>query len=427
LDPDQARRFLQEQTETLRRSPLVPHQETWALVTEAGPGKTGLKVAVGPYEGAIAGTNLHPGLKKAGTSGLFQPGDKIWVKALGQNPATGQWTLALGQHRNAQAALVCLDPGTGEIKAMVGGREEGSGGFNRAVQSRRQPGSAFKPIIYTAAMENGFSPESILIDAPVVHNLFGQGLRWKPMNYDGQFHGPTDLYTGLVESRNIIAIKLLEEVGVDRTIECARRLGITSDLASNPTLALGSSGVSLLEMVQAYAVFPGQGKRPEPLFVTRVEDREGRLIDAFGPSRTQAVEPATAAVMTWMLKGVVENGTGGRIRALGRPCGGKTGTTNDRADAWFVGFTPEYVTGVWVGRDDLTPLGPGESGARAAAPIFLEYMRAALAGRPVRDFSLPSDVRLVDLGNRRVLVRDNQAAALAFRPSPAVDELEKEM
>ena len=307
-----------------------------------------------------------------------------------------------GTEALVQAALFSMDLKDGAVKAMIGGRDFNESQFNRAIQSRRQPGSSFKPIVYTAAMESGFTPDSVIIDAPIVHDDLGSRRRWKPLNFDHKFHGPTDLYTALVQSRNVVAVKLINKVGIEKTIEYARKMGITSPLYPSQALALGSTGVSLAEMVGAFSTFPNLGERVEPLYITRIEDRDGNILEEFMPVRVRAIEPATAGVMLSLLQGVVKHGTGTRVRALKRPCGGKTGTSNDLVDTCFIGFTPEYVTGAWVGLDELKRMGYGESGGRSAAPIFLYYMKAVLADKPVRDFDKPEGVEYVNRGSNKV-------------------------
>ena len=248
-------------------------------------------------------------------------------------------------------------------------------------------------------MKKGFTPGSILIDAPIVYDDFAHNRRWKPTNFDRKFYGPTTLYTGLTTSRNVMAIKLLKLIGYGPVIEMAHKMGLTSPLEENLSLALGSSGVSLAEMVTAFSVFPNLGERVDPQFITRVVDRDGRVVEEFHPRRTRVISPQTASVVQYMLRGVVAHGTGTAVKALGRPTGGKTGTTNDSFDAWFIGFTPELVTGVWVGHDELKKIGYGESGGRAAAPIFLYYMQEALKDKPVTEFETPPDMIVIDNGS----------------------------
>ncbi len=297
---------------------------------------------------------------------------------------------ALEQQPLVQGALLAMDPESGAVRAMVGGFDFAQTQFNRAMQAKRQPGSAFKPIIYAAALDSpkGFTPASIVVDSPFIEDT--AELQWRPKNFDGRFYGPTTLREALTHSRNLVSIKLLDQIGAGYAIEYARTLGITAPLARDLSLALGSSGVSLLELVRAYAVFAAQGNRPEPFFVTKVVDRDGKVLEENQPVVTsQVISPETAFIMTNMLTGVVQDGTAQRVKALGRPVAGKTGTTNDLNDAWFVGYVPGLVAGIWVGFDDLRSLGWAETGARAAAPVWLDFMQEALRGEPVRAF-LPS-------------------------------------
>jgi penicillin-binding protein 1A len=275
---------------------------------------------------------------------------------------------------------------------MIGGRDFAASQFNRAVQSRRQPGSAFKPIIYAAAIDKGYTPASMLIDAPIIYHDEARDFTWKPRNYGRRFHGPTSLRRALAQSRNVVTVKLLRDIGVSYVIDYARRLGITSPLAPNLSLALGSSGVSLLELVQAYSVFANRGERVAPIFVTRIVDRDGRVLEEAEDRREPVISPATAYIVTSLLESVVQEGTGQHVKALGRPVAGKTGTTDDLHDAWFMGYTPGFTTGVWVGFDDDTPLGDGETGARAASPIWLGFMQTLLQDRPVEVFTVPEGV-----------------------------------
>ncbi|MBW1758737.1 MAG: PBP1A family penicillin-binding protein [Deltaproteobacteria bacterium] len=291
-----------------------------------------------------------------------------------------------------QAALLCSEIGTGRVKAMVGGRDFRYSQFNRAVQSRRQPGSAFKPLIYAAALDKGYTPTTVIMDSAITFKGGENDFVWKPKNYKKKFFGPTLLRNGLIHSRNIVTIKILQDIGIDYAIAYAGKLGITSGLSRDLSIALGSSGVSLLEIVKAYSVFANLGYIVEPIFITKIVDRNGRIIEENNPEPRQVIEESTAYIMTSLLESVVKNGTGWRAKALNRPVAGKTGTTNDLFDAWFVGYTPRYITGTWVGYDDEQSLGKGETGSRAAAPIWLGFMKKALADKPVRTFQVPEDV-----------------------------------
>jgi penicillin-binding protein 1A len=296
---------------------------------------------------------------------------------------------------SVQSALVCMYPYSGHIKAMVGGRDYRESQFNRAVQAQRQPGSAFKPIIYAAAVDKGYTPASIIIDSPLVFEINGPGKLWEPQNYDRLFQGPTTFRKALTNSRNVVTVKILKDIGADYVVNYAKGLGIEGDISPNLALSLGSCGVSLLNMVKAYAAFCNLGTSAEPLCIARIIDRDGNVIEENPPRLSSAISPETAYIMTSLLQSVVEEGTGKKVRALNRPCAGKTGTTNDVRDAWFIGFTPRLVTGVWVGFDDLSPLGRHETGAVAASPIWLDFMQAACEGEPVQSFKVPEGIMFI--------------------------------
>jgi penicillin-binding protein 1A len=323
---------------------------------------------------------------------VLRTGDVILVKVKGRIGDTEIWSLALEQKPKAQAALLCLETETGQVKVMIGGRDFHESQFNRAIQSRRQPGSAFKPIIYSAAIDKGYTPATMIIDSPIVFEDTERDFTWKPKNYKEKFFGPTLLREALTKSRNVVTIKILRDIGVDYAIEYARKLGITSHLNQDLSIALGSSGVSLLEIVKAYSVFANQGYLVEPVFVTKIIDRDGNVIESSNPVREKVIEKDTAYIMTNILESVVKQGTGRRVRALNRPVAGKTGTTNNLHDAWFIGYTPQYVTGTWVGFDDESSLGKYETGARAASPIWLGFMKKVHKDKPVRAFQVPKGV-----------------------------------
>jgi penicillin-binding protein 1A len=298
-----------------------------------------------------------------------------------------------------QSALVCVEVGTGRVKALVGGNDFNETQFNRAIQSRRQPGSSFKPVIYAAALDRKFSdhrkaytPATVIIDSAVVFEDRGRDQSWKPKNYRETFYGPTLLRQALAQSRNVVTVKILQDIGVDYAIDYARRLGISSELTRTLSLALGASGVSLFELTRAYSVFANQGDLVEAVFVLKIIDRDGKVLEAAEPDRRRVIEADTAYIMTSLLEGVVQYGTAQRIKALGRPSAGKTGTTNDMFDAWYIGYTPEYVTGVWVGFDNEAPLGKNETGASAASPIWLGFMKRILAPEPVKTFQPPEGI-----------------------------------
>ena len=290
-----------------------------------------------------------------------------------------------------QGALVAIDPRNGYVRALVGGRDWIQSNFNRATQARRQPGSAFKPFVYTTAMDNGFKPTDIIVDEPVSFPG-GNGEAYEPQNYDHTYRGPVTLRYALQQSINIPAIKLLRKLGVSLVASYARRMGIKSPIGQNLSLALGSSEVTLLELTSAYAVIADRGIRNEPMFLLKVEDRSGNVLERNAPRPFEVLSEETAATMTSMLQSVMDHGTGfpARTRGFTIPAAGKTGTMDDYMDAWFVGFVPSLTAGVWVGYDEKKTIGPGMTGARAAMPAWADFMIGATRGRPVEDFPVPA-------------------------------------
>ena len=323
---------------------------------------------------------------------VLKAGDVILVSVENYDEPHKQWQVKLDQEPEAQAGLLCLDAETGQIKSMIGGRDFTQSQFNRAIQSRRQPGSAFKPIIYAAAIDKGYTAATMVIDSPIVFEDKSNDFVWKPKNYEKTFYGPTLFREALTESRNVVTIKILQDIGIDYVIDYARKMGIESHINRDLSIALGSSGVSLLEIVKAYSVFPNMGYLIEPIFITKILDRDGNILEETLPKREKVIDESTAYIMTNLMESVVKHGTGKRIRALNRPVAGKTGTTNNLFDAWFVGYTPRYVTGVWVGFDDERSLGRYETGSRAASPIWLGFMQQILKDKPVRVFQVPEGV-----------------------------------
>ncbi|MGD2095989.1 MAG: PBP1A family penicillin-binding protein [Desulfobacterales bacterium] len=333
-------------------------------------------------------------------SKALQAGDVIWVKTKEKPEDSELWPLALEQEPIAQAALLCIEAETGFVKAIIGGRDFRDSQFNRAIQSRRQPGSAFKPLIYAAALDKHFdedpqriyTPATVIIDSPIVYDDQERDFTWKPKNYKERFFGPTLMRDALAKSRNVVTIKILQDIGIDYAIGYAHKLGITSDLSKDLSIALGSSGVSLLELTKAYSVFANRGYLIDPVFIAKIEDRNGNVLEELAPERVKVIDETTAYLMTNLLEGVVKYGTGWRVKALNRPVAGKTGTTNNLFDAWFMGYTPQYITGTWVGFDNEAPLGKSETGSRAASPIWLGFMQRILADKPAKVFEVPEGV-----------------------------------
>ena len=321
---------------------------------------------------------------------VLRVGDIIEVKIL-EEKKKGNFRLALEQEPLIQGALICIDPATGFIRAMVGGYDFDRSKFNRVIQAQRQPGSAFKPIIYSASFEKGFTPASIFIDSPVIFEERDEE-NWKPANFEGKFYGLTTLRTALTHSRNVITVKLLQSMGIKHTINFARKLGIKNYLTPDLSLALGTSGVTLLDLTSAYGVFANKGIRAEPMSIKYITDKDGNILEENRSQTEVAVSEELAYVTTNILQSVVQEGTGWRAKALGRPVAGKTGTTNNYMDAWFIGYIPNLVAGVWVGMDRDEPIGKNETGARAASPIWVNFMEKILNGIPVINFQVPSGV-----------------------------------
>ncbi len=295
-----------------------------------------------------------------------------------------------------QAALIALDPATGQILAMVGGRDFGQSQFNRAFQALRQPGSAFKPFIYAVAIDRGITAADLLDDTPYTMKI-DRKRSWTPENFSRTFQGRVTVRKALAQSLNIPTIRLLEKIGVRDAIVYAKKFGIRSFLNPYLSLALGSSDVTLFELTSAYSVFANHGTHLGPLSVLMVTDSNGRVMYSNDAAPEQVIKPETAYLMTNLLRGAIEHGTGWKARELNRPAAGKTGTTNDYRDAWFIGYTPNLVAGVWVGYDDHRSIGAKETGARAALPLWLDFMKNATAGRDAEDFAVPDGIVFKDI------------------------------
>lgn len=350
----------------------------------------------------------------------------------------GRYTLK--QIPQIQGALVAMDPHTGRVLAMVGGYSFNEvGGLNRATQAMRQPGSSFKPIVYAAALEYGLTPATLIDDGPLAIEA-GDGTNWSPENYTREYYGPTTLRRGLEFSRNAMTARIAYEMGPERVLEYGRRLGVYGDNTQAVfALALGAGETSLIRMTTAYGMFVNGGRWIQPIMIDRIQDRNGRTVfrrdqrqcpacaeawhgqapPALPDTRQQVIDPVTAYQIVSMAQGVVERGTATVVNALGVPLGGKTGTTNDYKDAWFIGFSPDLVVGVWTGFDQPRDMGEGETGGRIAAPIFRDFMREALRDVPPTPFRIPAGVRLVRIDYQTGLLpgpQTTQTILEAFRP-----------
>ena len=356
-----------------------------ALVTAATP--ISATIRFGRYSATLAPADaswIHRRLPD-----ILKPGDIAYVKIISLT-SDGKARVSLEEDSGAQGALVAIDNATGEIKAMVGGRDFNLSKFNRATQALRQVGSSFKPYVYTAAIDRGATPDDTILDAPVSFPMLS-GPAYEPHNYDEKFEGTITLRRALAQSRNIPALKLADSIGIKTVIDYAHRFGITSNIPPYLPVALGAVEVTPMEQTSAYSVFPSDGVHITPRYITRVTDYEGRTLEENFPDVKDVVSARTARTMTAMLREVVLHGTAIAASSMKYPLAGKTGTTNNFTDAWFVGFSPSVTCGVWIGYDEKKFLGAKETGSRAALPIWMEFMKVVLAGKEPGDFQPPPD------------------------------------
>lgn len=404
-------------------SAVLKTGETYqGVVVGFNPQKGEALVRVGERNGVLTRRNMSWAGKLGMINRYDQPekgnksltlGSVIDVSVVSPEVSKEGAQFALDQTPDVQAALVSIDPRTGGVKAMVGGYDFRKSQFNRALQAKRNAGSAFKPIIYSAALDKGFSPATVIEDAEVEYPD-GSGGTWKPRNYDNTFRGPVTMREALTYSINIVSVKIMEQIGADYAAEYARKLGFTSPIPANLALALGAASVSPFELTAAYMVFANKGLLTPQYFITRVTDTDGTVLEETSPPiPVPVISPETAYVITNLMQSVVASGTGHRASVIGRPVAGKTGTTNEAKDAWFVGYIPQLVTGVWVGYDQERSLGAGGSGGQAAAPIWGEFMQKAVAQLPAEDFEAPENVTFVLINPRTgLLAREGTPGAV---------------
>ncbi len=452
LDEISQEEFLLKQQEQFTTDPLAVGQYAQAIIV--GQKGDQLLCKIGDRNGTVSikesqwaapikfsKTEKEP-LGNAGEKKrtLFPFGSLIEVKVLDLNNEAIK--LSLEQAPLAQGALVAVDPFTGQIKAMVGGYDFKESQFNRATQAKRLPGSAIKPIIYAAALDRGYTPASIILDTPLIYENrkvdTGKLEEWKPKNYEQKFYGPTRFRYALAHSRNVVTIKILEDIGINYAANYAKKLGIETPLERDLSMALGSTAVTPLEMLTAYTVFANGGVLVPPTYITRIRDRNGRILESIDPADfatgmaadqhlirkppRRVISPETAYLITNIMESVVREGTGWRAKAIERPSAGKTGTTNDLKDAWYIGFIPQLACVSWVGYDQERPLGKKETGSRAAAPAWVSFMKEAVKQYPVQNFRVPDTIEFhpIDKKNGLLLEEDNEQAYFEiFAPGTA--------
>ncbi|MBB3951102.1 penicillin-binding protein 1A [Aureimonas jatrophae] len=367
-----------------------------------------------------------------GVDGVLERGDVVYVEK--KTDGSGY---RLRQPPKVQGALVAMDPHTGRVMALVGGFSYAQSEFNRATQAYRQPGSSFKPIVYAAALDNGYTPASVIMDAPI-SIPDGTGGVWEPKNYGGEVAGPSTLRLGIEKSRNLMTVRLAKDMGMDLVAQYAERFGVYDKLAPYLPMSLGSGETTVMRMVSAYSVMANGGRSIEPSLIDRIQDRYGRTVykhdnracetcnvtgwsnqdePTLVDERQQVLDPMTAYQITSMMEGVVQRGTATIVKELGVPTAGKTGTTNDEKDAWFIGYTPDLVTGVYLGYDNPQPLGHGRTGGGFAAPVFVEFMQQAIAGKPVADFRIPEGMTQISVDRKTGMASKGNGSILeAFKP-----------
>jgi penicillin-binding protein 1A len=381
----------------------------------------------------VDGTKLGKPILKAGQ--VLKAGDIVYVAP---SAKAEEWHLV--QIPDVEGALVAMDPHTGRVLAMVGGFSYSGSQFNRATQAMRQPGSSFKPIVYAAALDNGYTPSSVVLDAPIEFKL-SNGKTWKPKNYTDKFYGPSTLRRGIEQSRNAMTVRLADDLGMTKIADLAQRLGIYDQMPRHLANSLGASETSLLKMTTAYSMFANGGQKIEATLIDRIQDRRGKTIfrhdkrdcsscqvatytdsmvePEFIEARDQVMNPYTAYQITSMLEGVVDRGTGQKVQIVGKPVAGKTGTSNDERDAWFIGYTPDLAVGVYVGYDNPKPMGKKRTGGELAAPIVADFMKLALKDKAAIPFRVPRAIELIPINvnnGRRAIFGEKDTILEAFKP-----------
>ena len=440
----------------LAKIPALADVPEWKLAVVLGADKSGVDIGIRPQieasgkvggdrqTGRIEAENMRwayrsaKGDRKTAKSpdGALSPGDVVYVEQIG---GANSGNYRLRQPPKVQGALVAMDPHTGRVLALVGGFSYAQSEFNRATQAKRQPGSSFKPFVYAAALDNGYTPASVIMDAPI--EIVSGGQVWRPENYGGGSAGPSTLRLGIEKSRNLMTVRLANDMGMNLVAEYAERFGIYDKMLPLLSMSLGSGETTVLRMVSAYSVLANGGKQIKPSLIDRIQDRYGKTIfrheergcdncNAGGwqnqdeptivDNREQVLDPMTAYQITSMMQGVVQRGTAaGKIKLDGRDVAGKTGTTNDEKDAWFVGYTADLVAGLYIGLDSPAPLGRGATGGSLSAPIFNEFMQMAVKDTPVTKFILPEGMTLIAVNRKtgmQAFEGDPDTIMEAFKP-----------
>jgi penicillin-binding protein 1A len=442
--------------ETLAKVEIPSDLDPWRLAVVLEVDEAGAKVGLQPKiqgSGAVArdrdtgtiplalmtwarkyidGSKLGPEIEKA--TDALAVGDVVYVAP---DSTAGRFHLA--QVPDVEGALVAMDPHTGRVLSLIGGFSYGRSQFNRAVQALRQPGSSFKPFVYAAALDNGYTPSSVILDAPIEFKM-SNGEIWKPRNYQRKFYGPSTLRRGIEQSRNVMTVRLANDLGMSKIGELAQRVGIYDRVPNQLSYALGAGETTLLKMTTAYSIIANGGKKIEPTLVDRVQDRYGKTIyrhdkrecaqcanqawqEQAEPElfdiRPEVMNPYTAYQITSMMEGAVERGTGKKLQLIRKPVAGKTGTSNDERDAWFIGFTPDLTVGVYIGYDNPKPMGKGRTGGELAAPVVTDFMRMALRDKPATPFRVPKGIELIPINvksGQRDLFGDDGVILEAFKP-----------
>ncbi len=428
-----------EDWETFLMSQVIDPEQTregrWLKVLVTSVSENGAEVRFGEYAGSIDVSTMSWGRQPDPSRApeevrairdarrLLNQGDVVWASLIEEaEDREGFWEMALEQEPVVEGAILSADPRTGEVLALAGGYNFHRSHFNRATQAKRQPGSAFKPFVYSIAMENGFTPASIVLDAPIVYDDYQTLTTWRPKNFEGVFHGPTLLRDALVKSRNLVTIRLAQRIGINTMVNRFRDFGIKEEFPRDLSISLGSVPLSLMDLCQAYSAFARDGSYIPLRLINRVENSWGQELYANADQPVRAVSPENAYIITNILQEVVRDGTGWRARVLGRPVAGKTGTTNDQNDAWYIGYSPYLLTGVYVGFDQLTPMGRFETGARAASPIWVNYRQQVEDDYPVQDFNRPPGVTMARIDPATGLLAPSDAAESYFLPFVAGTE-----